>query len=68
MHMIPRKDLDKFQGQSTGSIGWLNLDHEWSNFFSIIEPDFYNFVLKRILKVKISKHTKHLYYHLILLR
>ena len=25
---IRGKDLDKFEGQSKGSIGWFNLDHE----------------------------------------
>ena len=29
VHTIRRKYLDKFQGKSTGSTGWLNLDHEW---------------------------------------
>ena len=66
---IRRNILDNFQGEYAGSTGWLKIDREWlKRKFSIIEPDFYNFVLKRILKVKISKHTKHLYYHLILLR
>ena len=27
--MICRKYLDKFQGQSTASTGWFNIDHEW---------------------------------------
>ena len=29
VHTIHRKGLDKFQGQSTASTGWFNLDHEW---------------------------------------
>ena len=40
--MIRKKDLDKFQGQSTGSTGWFNLDHEWlKRKFYTLEPDFY---------------------------
>ena len=59
VHTIFRKDLDKFQGQSTGSTGRLNLDHKWLKIkFSILEPYFYKNVLKRILKVNISKHIK----------
>ena len=39
---IRRKDLDNFQGKSTVSTGWFNLDHEWlKRKFCIIEPDFY---------------------------
>ena len=49
VHTIFRKDLDKFQGQSTVSTGWLNLDHERLKIkFSILEPDFYNFLEKDI--------------------
>ena len=29
MHTIRRKDLDKFQWQSTASTGWFNIDHGW---------------------------------------
>ena len=54
VHTIGRKDLDKFQGQSTDSTGCLNLYHEWlKRTFSILEPEFYKKFLKRILKVKI---------------
>ena len=39
---ICRKNLDKFQGQSTGSIGWFILDREWlKEKFSTLEPNFY---------------------------
>ena len=39
---IRRKDLDLFQRQSTGSTGWLNLDHDWlKRIFSLPESDFY---------------------------
>ena len=42
--MIRGKDLDKFEGQSKGSIGWFNLDHEFlKRKFLTFEPDFYNF-------------------------
>ena len=41
VHTIHDKDLDNFQGQYIGSIGWLNLDQEWLKInFSILEPDF----------------------------
>ena len=47
---ICRKDSDKFEGQSKGSIGWFNFDCEF--FFkniSTIEPDTYkNFYEKYI--------------------
>ena len=36
---IRRKDLDKFQGQSTESTGWFNLDHEWFKKFSTLETE-----------------------------
>ena len=29
VHMISGKDFDNFQGHSTTSIGWFNIDHEW---------------------------------------
>ena len=46
---IHRKDLDKFQGQSEGSTGWLNLDHELlKRKFSIPEPDFYKKIVNNI--------------------
>ena len=37
---ICRNDLDKFQGQSTESTGWFNLDHEWFKKISTLEPEF----------------------------
>ena len=53
---IRRNNLDKFQGQSTASMGWFNLDHEWlKRKFSTLQTDFYKSFLKRILKVKIFK-------------
>ena len=55
--MIRRKYLDTFQGQSTASTGWFNLDHEWLKK-STLEPDLYKNFLKIILKVKILKHIK----------
>ena len=34
--------LDKFQGQSTVSTGWLNIYQKWlKRKFSILKPDFY---------------------------
>ena len=36
------KDSDKLQGQSYGSTGWFNLDHEFFLInISTLEPDFY---------------------------
>ena len=41
MHTISRKYLYSFQGQSIGSTGWFNIDHEWlKRKFSTLEPDF----------------------------
>ena len=38
---IRKNDLDNFQGESTASTGWFNLDHEWlKKKFSTLEPDF----------------------------
>ena len=39
---IRRNYLDNFQGQSTGSTCWFNLDREWlkENMYTL-EPDFY---------------------------
>ena len=58
---IHRKYLDNFEGHSIGSTGWFNLDHEWlkRNFLHLNRTSVKNF-LKRILKVKISKHIKSL--------
>ena len=37
---IRRKDSDKFEGQSKGSTGWFNLDHEFSKRnVSSLEPE-----------------------------
>ena len=56
---IHRKDLDNFEGHYKGTTGWFNRDHELKNKeFSTIEPDFYNFFMKRILEVKIWNHIK----------
>ena len=38
---IRGKDLDKFQGQSTASTVWFNLDHEWFKKKSTLELYFY---------------------------
>ena len=39
---IGKKNLDNFQGQSTGSTGWVNIDCEWiKGTFSTPEPEFY---------------------------
>ena len=39
---IHGKDLDNFEGQSKGSRGWLDLDHEFLKIkFSTLERDFY---------------------------
>ena len=49
VHTMRKKDLDNVQGQSTGSTGWSNLDHEWLNRkFSILKTYFYNFFEKDI--------------------
>ena len=48
---IRRNELDNFERQSTGSTGWFNINNEWLNVF-------YIFVLKRVLKVNISKRIK----------
>ena len=56
---ICRNYLDKFQGRSSVSTYWLNLDHEWfKRKFPILEPDFYLKKMEIILKVKILKHIK----------
>ena len=44
--MVPicRKDFDNFQGQSTRSTRWFNIDCEWlKENVSTLEPEFYNF-------------------------
>ena len=42
LHSIRRKDSDNFQGHSTVSTGWFNIDHELlKRKFSTLEPDFY---------------------------
>ena len=57
---IRRMDSDKFECQSKGYIGWFNLDHEsLKRNFSTIEPDFYNFLIKRLLKAKTLNRIKH---------
>ena len=39
---IRRKDSDKFEGQSKGSTGWFNIDHEFFLIkISTLEPDLY---------------------------
>ena len=39
---IRRKDLDNFQGQSTRSTRWFNIDREWlKEKNSTLEPNFY---------------------------
>ena len=43
MVTIFRKDSDKFEGQSKGSTGWFNLDHEFKKKNSTLEPNFYTF-------------------------
>ena len=42
---IRREDLDNFEGQSTGSTGWFNIDHDGLkiNVYTL-EPDFYFFL------------------------
>ena len=55
---IHRKDSDNFEGQYEVSTGRFNLDHEFlKRKFSTLEPDFYNFFIKRILKVNICNGT-----------
>ena len=50
---------DKFEGQSKGSTGWFNLDHEFLKVnVSILEPDFYKNFMKSILKVYKWNSTK----------
>ena len=45
--MICRKDLDNFQGNSTRSTRWFNLDCEWLNEkFPTLEPEFYTKLFK----------------------
>ena len=59
---IRRKDLDNFEGQSKGSTGWFNLDHEFfKRNVSTLELHFYNFSIKNILKFKIWNHIKRFY-------
>ena len=44
---IHRKDLDKFQGQSTRSTCWFNIDIEWlKEKISTLEPDLYTKLFK----------------------
>ena len=45
---IPRKDLYNFQGQSKGSTGWFNLNHEFlRRNVSSLEPDFCFLLLRK---------------------
>ena len=48
---IHRKDSDKFEGQSKGSTGLFNLDHEFffRNFFTL-EPDFYKTLYEKYIE------------------
>ena len=42
MFTIRKKDIDNFEGQSIGSTGCLNLDHDWFKIkFSTLKTDFY---------------------------
>ena len=52
-------DLDNFQGKSTGSTGWFNLDHDWflKKFLHLNRASI-KYFLKLILKVEIFKHIK----------
>ena len=51
--------LYNFDGQSKGSTGWFNFDHEFlKRKFSTLEPEFYKKFMKRILKVNIWNHLK----------
>ena len=50
---IRSKDSDKFEGQSKGTIGWFNLDHEFlKRNFSTLEPDFYKCFYEKDIKVQ----------------
>ena len=76
--MIRRKDYDNknekkktkkynFQGKSTRSIRWFDLDHEWlEKYLRTRETDFYENFIKQILGVMIRKHINYLYYQLIM--
>ena len=56
---ILREYLDKFQGQSKGSTGSFNLDHEFfKRNVSSLKLELYIFLMKRILKVRIWNHIK----------
>ena len=56
---IDRKDSDKFKGQSKGSTGWFNLDHQFlRRNFSTLEPDFYKMFMRITLKVQTWNRIK----------
>ena len=65
---IRRNNLDNFEGQSKGSTGWFNLDHEFlkRKFLHLNRTSIKNF-LNNTFKVKILNHIKSLWYHLILI-
>ena len=49
---ISSKDSDKFEGQSKGSTGWFNIDHDFLKIkISSLGPDFHKNFMKGILKV-----------------
>ena len=65
---ICRKDPDKFEVRSKGSIGFLNLDNGFLKVnISTLEPDFYKKLYKMILKVYTWNHIKSFFNCLILL-
>ena len=61
---IHGKDLYKFYGQSKGYTGWFKPDSDFL-IFSTIHSWFYNFFMKRILKIKARNCIKRLLYRLI---
>ena len=65
---IPRKDSDKFEGQSKGYTGWFNIDHYFlrRKFIHLKQTSITSF-MKRILKVYTLNHIRRFLYCLILL-
>ena len=60
------KDLDSFQGGSTESTGWFDIDNDWfKRKISTLEP-YFKKLLESLLKVKMSKHINPLYYRWII--
>ena len=65
---IRGKNLDNFEGQSTGSTCWFNPDHEWlKRKFSILETDFYGKCFEMDIEGQYTKTYKTFLYRLTII-